>query len=373
MCKVARMRNGLIAALAAVGALGCGDNSKECGPGTLDEAGTCVPAPSCGAGTLRDDETGECVPDGAVVCGTGTVFDPLTGRCKIDPGACQDGNVLVHDACVDPTAGLTIDVEEGPEPNGLGVVEISAGQAGNVTLKPAGQAFVVHGRLDPWRDADGDGMLDPDVDTYLVTTSGPALVRVTADGVHGILAGFAANAVVDTNHVLATWRRFGLHVIGDASRRELWLPNAGTYRLSIGDTRTLHEYLATGSATTAPGGDDGDYYVSLTDLGPPTIATLPASSVTGSLDGEVLRFYAPSAGTGIKTASLATPSALVQSAIVVMVNDAPRAIADETSQPAQVTTGGLASGDRTFVVVDHVFDISPAPAAFTLSVSTAPL
>ena len=373
MCKVARMRNWLLVATTLSCALGCGDNSKECGPGTVDEEGTCIAANSCGFGTTRDEESGQCVPDGTVVCSDGTVFDPLTGTCKLDPAACQDGTVLVNHACVDPTAGLTIDVQEGPEPNGLGIVEASAAQAGNIALKPAGETFVVHGTIDPWRDLDNNGALDPDVDTYVVTVTGPVLVRITADGVHGVAAGFLAVAVVPGTDPLASWRRYGVHIVGDASKRQLWLPQAGTYRLAIGDTRTLADYRSTGSATAAAGGDNGDYYVSLTDLGAPTLATLPASTVTGALDGEALLFYAPAAGEGITMASLSVPSELAQGALVAMVNNTLRTLADETSQPARVMVSGLASGDKTFVVVDHVFDISPSPAAFSLSVSTTPL
>jgi len=79
-----------------------------------------------------------------------------------------------------------IDAQEGPEPNGLGFIEPSDAQAGNVTLKGVGNgAFVVHGSIDPWRDINSDGTLEPDVDTYLVTTDVPTFLRITADGVGG--------------------------------------------------------------------------------------------------------------------------------------------------------------------------------------------
>jgi len=368
MCKVDRMRNLLLAV--SLCALGCGDNSKECGPGTVDVDGECVPAANCGFGTSRDELTGECVPDGSVVCSEGTVFNALTGRCEIDPASCRDGTILVNNACVDPTAGLTIDLQEGPEPNGLGIVEASAAQAGNITLKSTGSTFVVHGTLDPWHDANGDSMLDPDVDTYLVSVTGPVLVQLTADGVHGITAGFVAVAQVAGTDPLATWRRFGIKLVGDASRRQVYLPKAGTYRIAIGDTRTLGEYLSSGSSTAAPGGDDGDYYVSLTDLGVPTITTLTSNNKTGSCDGNALQFFQSAAGTGISQANLAMPSDLAQASVVVMVNGTLRGFADETSQPARVMTGGLANGDTTFVVVDWTFDISPSPTMYTLSVNT---
>jgi hypothetical protein len=366
------MRNWVLAIVGLGCALGCGDNSKECGPGTIDEGGVCVPAANCGFGTRRDEETGECVPDGSVVCSDGTVFDTLTGRCEIDPTACQDGTVLINNACADPTAGLTIDVQEGPEPNGLGIIEASSGQAGNIALKPAGSTFVVHGTIDPWRDSNGDGNLDPDVDTYVLTVAGPVLVRVTADGVHGTTAGFLAVAVAPADP-LASWKRYGINLAGDTSQRQLWLPKAGTYRIAIGDTRTLNEFLMSGSATAAPGGDDGDYYISLTDLGPPPIAVLPSNSFSGTVDGETLLFFGAAAGTGITQATLTMPSDLVQASAVGMVNNTLRAISDETSQPARVMFGSLVSGDTTFVVVDHVFDISPTPAMYTLSVNTTNL
>jgi hypothetical protein len=366
------MRNCLLLLVLAAGG-GCGDNSKECGPGTVDEDGMCVPAANCGFGTKRDEETGECVPDGSVVCSEGTVFDPLTGRCGIDPTSCRDGTVLINNACVDPTAGLTIDVQEGPEPNGMGILEASLAQAGNVTLKSVNSAFVVHGTIDPWRDADMDSVLDPDVDTYVITIASPVLVQITADGVHGVTAGFVAVAEVSGTDPLASWRRFGIRVIGDASRRQVYLPAAGTYRLAIGDTRSLGEYLSSGTSTAAPGGDDGDYYVSITDLGVPMIATLTQTVQTGSVDGNALQFYQPAAGSGVTQATLAMPSDLAQASVVVMVNGVLRGVDDETTQPARVMTGTLMAGDATFVVVDYVVDISPSPSMFSLSVNTTNL
>ena len=373
MCKVDRMRNCLLVLVSLGCAPGCGDNSKECGPGTADEGGVCVPAANCGFGTKRDPVTNECVPDGSVVCSEGTVFDPLTGRCEIDPTSCRDGTVLINNACVDPTAGLTIDVQEGPEPNGLGIVEASDAQAGNITLKPQGSTFVVHGTLDPWRDANGDTMLDPDVDTYVVSVAGPVLLQITADGVHGVTAGFVAVAQVPSTDPLATWRRWGTKLVGDASRRQVYLPKAGTYRLAIGDTRTLGEYLSSGASTAAPGGDDADYYVSLTDLGVPMITTLASNNTTGTVDGNALRFVQSAAGTGITQATLAMPSDLTLASVVVMVNGTLRGFADETSQPARVMTGALAAGDSTFVVIDWTFDISPSPSMYTLAVNTTNL
>ena len=127
MCNPRRMSKRL-AGLAFVMLAACGDNSRECGPGTIEDNGACVPEATCGFGTHQVPGTYECVPDGTA-CSDGTVFDPLTGQCKIDPSACQGGTVLIGDACVDPAAGLVIDAEEGPEPNGLGILEASDQEA----------------------------------------------------------------------------------------------------------------------------------------------------------------------------------------------------------------------------------------------------
>src|SRR5664279_5134649 len=73
----------------------CGDNAPECGPGTSNVGGFCT-------------------PDGSTICGDGTKFDPDTGACLPDPTLCSDGTVLINGTCQGPTAGLTIDLEEGP-------------------------------------------------------------------------------------------------------------------------------------------------------------------------------------------------------------------------------------------------------------------
>ena len=366
MCKVDRMRNTLLATLAFACAIGCGDNSKECGPGTEDDRGTCVPTAVCGFGTVADEETGECIPD-STACSDGTVFDPLTGTCKIDPAACQNGTVLINNQCVDPTVGLTIDVQEGPEPNGLGIVEASDAQAGNVTVKPAGQTFVIHGKLAPHRDANNDGAMDPDVDTFVITVAGPVLLSITADGVGGITAGFVAVAAVEAGNVLDGWRRFGINLVGDTSKRQVYLPKAGTYRLAIGDARTLDEYRATGTSTAAP--PPGDYYVSLTDLGAPNATALTGNTITSTVAADTVQFYSVPMGTGLNAVTLVMPSDLALASVVVANNGAFKAFADETAQPARVLAGGISSGDTTLVAVDNVFNVLPSPAAFTLTIT----
>ena len=331
------MRNWLLVVTAIAAAPGCGDNSRSCGDGTRVESGYCVPL----------------TPDGGVRCGAGTALDPLTGLCQIDPAACQNGTVLIDSACVDPTVGTIVDLEEGPEPNGLGVIEASDARAGTIAIKDSG-AFVIHGTIEPHPTTSGG--LDPDVDTYVVTVTAPMLLHVTSDGVQGVNAGF-----VVTSADIAGWKRFGIDLAGDASQRQVFLPEAGTYEVSVADARTLFEYADSGTATSAPG--PGEYYLSLTQVALP-MPTVVSTSASGTLPGGEVGFYSTTISNGSHPITLAMPSTFALASLVVEAN-AFLAFDDEDSQPARLTASGLGT---TLIVVDHVYDVSPAPLAFQLTI-----
>ncbi len=163
----------MLAALSV--AAGCGDDSKVCGPGTDDS-----------------DGDGSCEPGGQAACSDGTILDPETGSCVIDPSSCQNGTVLINNRCVDPTEGLVVDLSEGPEPNnaGVGGVEQSGAFAGEIELAAPGEAFVVKGTIDPYRDADNSGEVDPDMDTYVLSVAAPTLLEISVDGVGGLMGAF---------------------------------------------------------------------------------------------------------------------------------------------------------------------------------------
>ncbi len=369
------MRRSYILA-AAIGVLastvGCGDNSKACGPGTMDVDGYCVPAAVCGAGTTLDPMTNQCTPDGSS-CAAGTVFDPTSGTCVIAPTSCQDGTVLIGDACVDPTAGLTIDLDEGQtEPNGDGVIEASTHDAGTITIKQPGSPFVIHGKLAPFQDADGDGQLDPDVDTYELAVGGPMLLQISADGV-GVDGGFLALAKVTADQPLAGWERFGLAVTSDTSKRQVFLPAAGTYKLAIADTRTLLQYATGGPHAAAPG--PGDYYISITQLALPAATPLVPSgtiaSYAGTTTGDVQLFTVPM-GSGINTVALALPSQQASPSLVVLDNAAFRQVATAGvgGNTARMYVAGFATGDSSWIVIDDVYDYALSALQYTLVVRT---
>lgn len=348
----------------------CGDNSKECGSGTHDKDGVCVGDNACGPGTKLDMTTNQCVPDGSMICTDGTVFDPMTGSCKIDPNACQGGTVLVGGQCVDPGV-TTADLEEAPEPNGLGLFnETSNNPAGIVSLKPVGQHFVIHGHITPFEDNDGDGLDDPDIDSYTIAVTQPTLLKITADGVHGLAAGYVTIANVDQTNPLSTWQRFGINLTGDTSQRQVFLPAAGTYILGVSDTRSL--FLQGGAA----GGPDAEYYVTVDAVDLPTPTMLTGTTVTDKIGSDVI-FYTAAMGTGINDVQLDMPQVQANASVLTLSNNALAGFGDEGTDPfgnptpAELLAGGFTATDTPVVVVDDTYNYAIAPADYTLTITTS--
>src|SRR6185436_8868093 len=243
------------------------------------------------------DGDGVCAPGAPATCANGTVLDPRTNSCVIDPSSCQGGTVLIHNRCVDPTEGLLIDLSEGPEPNnaGVGGVEPSGAVAGELDLKPQGEAYVVKGNINPFRDADGNGELDPDMDTYTLTVGAPTLLDISVDGVGGLLGAFMV--VPLTGNPATGWRRFGINLAGDTSRRQIYLPAAGKYGISVADTRSLFAGAAAPPAagSGAAGGPQANYFMSITALPAPAPTALTvtggAATSTGALGVGEIRFF----------------------------------------------------------------------------------
>ena len=376
-----------VAAFAA-GVAGCGGGSDiECGAGTVEVDGVCTADPvTCGPGTTLVD--GVCTAPDPVTCTDGTILDPTTNSCVIDPDSCQDGTVLVAGQCVDP-GHVTVDVEEGTEPNGLGLFgEVSAAGAGDISIAAVGTGVVVHGTIVPFQDVSGatdpitgepvgDGFTDPDVDTYLTTVTGPTLITVTADGLHGLAAGYVSLAAVAPGDPLANWQRFGINLTGDTSSRSLYLPAAGTYVLTVADTRTL--FLTGGAA----GSDDPalpfEYYVTITQAtAVPEVLTISGGlgATSGMIAPGEVKLYSVAMGEGINTAELdVRADQAIESTLIVNTSGGTTAVeglADgdpQTGDPASVSTLGIRAGDTTLVVVDNVYNYAPDPVPFDLSVT----
>ena len=330
--------------VAAALVVGCGDNSDECGPGTKAIAGVCTPIGS-GSGTT---------------CGAGTMFDPAQDACVPATGICGDGTVLVGGTCQDPNAGITVDLEEGPEPNGF---ETGAAPAGTITLAPVGdpRGFVIHGCIVPVGDT-------ADFDRYVVTVPGPTLIDITAAGVGGLAGAFAA---VDPG---ADFQRFGLAFAADTAEREVYLPAAGTFSIAIADARTLLGVIDNAGAPAA-GNPDGSscYYVTLQQETPVPVPLSLTAANTGAFSTKLQFFDAPAgalpSGFTDLVATIAADEA--EPALDIFQNGALRVIrdADTAGGAAEAVFGSILPADDVTVVLDDVYDYAAAPSTFTLGVA----
>ena len=331
-----------IAALCAA----CGDNSKACGPGTVDNHGSCVPVATTDAGNP---------------CGPGTQLDQATGLCTVAASACGGGTILLNGNCVDPTQQLTISLEEGPEPNGLGVFEASNGAAGTIALAPVSDmlGFVIHGHTLPARDANGDGLLDPDYDTYLLAVSGPTLIRVRAHGL-GMTGGFLVRAQVGAGDPLASWQRFGIATSTTIADRQIYLPVAGTYTLSIADTRSVLEHAMGGPIAAAP---TGEYFVRIDQLAMPS-ATAAATTQTGAFDATTnVALYTLPAGQDTATLAIAAPQAAASLVLVNLTDNSVAAVGASVSATFSNT-------DAPLLAVDATYNTANEQIPYTLTVQT---
>jgi hypothetical protein len=349
-----------LATLAAwcAGCAGCGDGSRACGTGTTDVDGVCVPSV-------------------AITCGDGTKLD--NAQCVVDPDSCQAGTVLIDNRCVDPTSDLIVDLEESPEPNGVAIatgVEFSAAPAGAISLKPAGEAFVIHGHLTPFRDFDGDGQLDPDFDTYLITVTSATLLAVTVDGTGGAQGAFYA--IGDPRGAVPVYERYGLNLTGDTSKRRLFLPAAGVYKLAITDTRSLavgRNRPRPAGAGGAAGGPLAEYYATITVEQTPSPVSIPITGGVGRQDGTLatdeVELFTAKMGAGANDVALDIPGAAAASVAVTNLGQL-SGYADENPGPpaseARVSVSGISPGDNPVIIVDAVYNYGPAPEPFTLTV-----
>jgi hypothetical protein len=335
------MRRFTIATLcvAAIGLAACGDNfqTRACATGT-------VPDPS-GANA--------CVPDGSVICGQGTVFNMTTGKCDSAGDQCPAGTVLVNDECV---TSAKPDAEEGPEEN-------DADGAGEIIVPAAGApGFVIHGCITP-RD---DGAT-ADVDPWFVTVEKPTLLEVTADGVGGLSAGFIVQTADPALTALkdAGWVRFGVNLTGDTSKRQLFLPAAGSYALVMADSRQLFLQEA------VAGSDKTCYFTTVKQLEIPTPTALTAS-FDGTIGGEV-QFYTVSKQEGdLIDVAADMPSGAANGSVVVVNNDEWANSAEESTDPfsgapvpAEVLAGGLKVSDDVLIAIDTEYNYAIAPVDFS--------
>jgi hypothetical protein len=321
------------------------EDPTVCGAGTVNVGGKCVPDGSrtaCGAGTVIMG--GQCVPDGSIICAQGTVFNPATSHCDVDPSACGPGTAFLNGGCVPESDPHTVDFEETAEPN-------DESGAGHFDAPAIGEAVTIHGCITPVLGT-------ADIDNWVITASGPTLLEITADGVHGLAAAFAVKDG-SYNPKLANWQRLGLNLTGDTSRRQVFLPAAGDYLLRMNDSRAL---ILDG---TAVGGADTCYFGTIKRVAlPVATALLPTMSGQDSGKVQVLSFDATARGDLLYLAETPTSVAIAPGFVVMRQG----ALAGVAISDSYYVVGGLEpTNDHVEIVIDNVINYGITPQTYTLT------
>ena len=326
-------------ALGSATAAGCGDNSKQCGESTQDIDGLCV-----GMG-------------GGNNCGEGTV--DVGGTCVPAEEACVSGETAVEGVCVQ------IDAQEGAEPNGI---EPGANPAGDITLPALGDKLTISGCMNNQSTASNS---DPDFDRYTLTVTEPTLVKLTVDGRGGMVGGFQA-LPDETDTALAAYERFGLNFSSDMSRRQVYLPKAGTYSIIVADTRTLMP-LITGGPLPPAGNPDGMtscYLLHAEAQAIPTPMTLVAGTPATGTIGEDLQFYTAAFADGFNSVTGAiepTGASHSEESLVIMDNNE-FTYATAAADAGQAVFGGVLDGETGLVVLDYRYNYALEPAPYELNI-----
>lgn len=353
------MRNAswLISSL-SLGALllgGCGDNSSnpiECGANTTEVDGECIgdKTRDCAAGTVENAD-GNCVPDGTVICETGTTFNSTTGSCDADITGCQSGTIVVNGECRDP-ADVQADVEEAPEPNGLG------GTPGVLSTPAVGAAITVAGCIEPTFVEDET---IADYDSYVFAATGPTLLDITVDGYGGAAGAFQLESL-DQELRDADFLRFGVNLANDMSKRQVFLPKAGDYVITFGDSRSF--FLA------PAGGPGACYLASIANVAIPAATPLTFEMETvGSFSGDAQFFSLTPTQDAILFGTTEAPSSSALVDTVLMVNDVYRGSSPDLTErdfgeSASTAAGGLNAADSVVYVVDPVINFALVPVDF---------
>ena len=322
-----------------------------CGPGTTAVNGRCVPDVTCGPGTRPVGRS--CVPDGTVVCTQGTRFEADGGTCVVDPTACAAGTTLVGTQCVTDGSLLMgmANVLEGAE-----VTDGGLSVAGTVALPALNASTTFYGCITPVGS-------EVDRDFWLITATGPTVLEITTDGINGLAAGFVVLANDPAlQPVLANWQRLGINLTGDTSRRDVYLPLAGTYAIMVADSRDL----LTGSAA---GASDTCYFATVKQVALPVPTVLALPQTSSSDDGHVKLFTWTADGAGdILSVSTSTTAPALETAFIALEGTTLHRVAgpDGMGTPPSDLVGGLNAGDVVTIVFDAQSNYGLGPQGFTL-------
>ena len=230
---------------------GCGDNSKMCGPGTDGHQ-------------RRRPLRAERVPDGRCAA-TARSSIRRPSSCVIDPAACQNGTVLDQRRVRRSDGGPRRRSRGGPRAERRSA---SAARVERARRRRSRSSRSARGVRRPRQHQPVPRRRRRRRDRSRHRHLPRHRRRADAARRHASTASTASPPGSSSiprraTRPLASWHRFGLNLTGDTSRRQLFLPAAGTYVHRVADTRSL--FLDGGAARRRRGGrrPDGDYFVSI--------------------------------------------------------------------------------------------------------------
>jgi len=340
----------------------------ECAPGTQVSDGSCVPScakdkywngtacsslPTCGDGTQYDSDAGSCVPTGTS-CGDGTHFE--NGKCVPDATQCGEGTHEADGGCVKDQVAPP-DVAESSEAQGEAAFDLPA----------SGATIVLGGTVGTPSDLDGDGMADPDYDTFTFEAKAGTWLRLGAlskGAAHPALA-VVSTAVDSEGYPL--FARYLVDPLHANSEREVYLPRDGSYAILVSDYDHVVGNVF-GWNVLPVGGDEFLYRVEVENLGVPSpkAITTPSAEESGSVAEGKLHFFSLKAlakhdARGVT--NIGVPSGHVYNdvfgAVMVFGPDGAllrERIAGSTDQDVVARLAATSAGDH-LVVFDHLMTI----------------
>lgn len=264
-----------------------------CAPGTQVSDGTCVPScangkswngtacvgePTCGDGTQYDPDAGACLPT-AASCGAGTHFE--NGKCVPDATQCGAGTHEEDGGCVkDPVPPP--DVPESSDPQGEAAFDLPA----------SGATTVLGGRVDTPADLDGDGMADPDFDTFTFEAKAGTWLRLGALSKGAAHPALAVVSEASDSQGYPLFSRYLVDPVHADCEREIYLPRDGKYAVIVSDYDHVVGSVF-GWNVLPVGGDDFLYRIEVENLGVPSpkAITSPTAADSGDVADGKLHFF----------------------------------------------------------------------------------
>ena len=320
--------------------------SVDCGPGTvLDSAtGDCITSVDCGPGTVLDSATGDCIT--SVDCAAGTVLDATSGDCVLD---CVAPEVELAGACVTPQEALaataTGTTTEPDDPS------FSGGTANTLTLPTVGSSVVVTGTVDVPADLDGDPTtLEQDFDVWEFTGAPGDYIDVSVSSLGGREVSVEITGP-------SGYRRSSPYYAGSTSQREVVLPYAGQYFMTVSNTTS---FVGIGPPLVGP-----DYVLSVEAKTFPSFNTLAlGTSHVGGTTDQVGSFFEVS-GSADKVLEVALTDVAPFVYPELMIFDSAGALVDVRSESLFTLDQG---SEDLRILVDYV-ELQGVDDAYTLAVN----